>query len=213
MARLLGRAAPPCWPPSSLAGCGREEVRVYQAPKDQAAAPVATDPHAGLDMSAGLAAAASPRGPTSSPLKWQTPDGWKEQPSGQMRVGFFAFTGENNQKAEVTIIPLSGLAGSDLDNVNRWLGQLGAPPVTGEQLASLAENADRGRQRGPALRPARPGIRDRPQAHPRRGAPPRRHRLVLQDDRRRRPGRRPKTGLRRVSGNGALRGTAPAPAE
>jgi len=123
----------------ALVGCGREDVRVYQAPKEQAAPPTAADPHAGLDMSAGLAAAA--RRPTASaPLTWQAPGDWKEQPSGQMRVGFFTVAGDSNQQAEVTIIPLSGRAGGDLDNVNRWLDQLGAPAITTEQLGSLAEN-------------------------------------------------------------------------
>lgn len=122
-----------------LTGCGREEVRVYQAPKDQAAAPVVTDPHAGLDMTSGMAAAGLDRPSSASGLKWQTPAGWKEQPSGQMRVGFFTVAGEHNQQAEVTIIPLSGRAGSDLDNVNRWLAQIGSPPVTSEQLAALGQ--------------------------------------------------------------------------
>jgi hypothetical protein len=56
-----------------------------------------------------------------------------------MRVGYFTVAGENSQRAEVTIIPLPGLAGSDLDNVNRWLNQLGAPPWPAEDLARKAE--------------------------------------------------------------------------
>jgi hypothetical protein len=71
-------------------------------------------------------------------VKWQLPDGWKELPAGQMRVGYFAVAGPDNQKAEVTIIPLPGLAGTDLDNVNRWRGQIGSAPVSAEELAKSA---------------------------------------------------------------------------
>jgi hypothetical protein len=135
--RQWARVAWPALLVLGLAGCGREGVRVYEAPKDQAAAPSAPDPHAGLDLNPGVVAAAA-RGSTTSPLQWETPAGWKEQPAGQMRAGFFTVTGEKNQQAEVTIIPLSGRSGSDLDNVNRWLSQLGAPAITSEKLAALS---------------------------------------------------------------------------
>jgi hypothetical protein len=39
----------------------------------------------------------------------------------------------------VSVIPLPGLAGSDLDNVNRWRGQVGLPGVSEAELATLAQ--------------------------------------------------------------------------
>lgn len=73
--------------------------------------------------------------PGAAPVKYTTPAGWKELPAGGMRVAAFQVT-EGPSKAEVTIIPLAGSSGSPLDNVNRWRGQVGLPPVTAEALAS-----------------------------------------------------------------------------
>jgi hypothetical protein len=42
----------------------------------------------------------------------------------------------------VSVIPLPGLAGSDLDNVNRWRGQVGLPGVSEAELAKLAESVE-----------------------------------------------------------------------
>lgn len=115
------------------AGCGRETVQVYQAPKDVAGT--------GQAMTAASAAAAGiPQSPPAGvpQVKWQLPAGWQELPAGQMRVGYFAIPGPDNQKAEVTIIPLPGLAGTDLDNVNRWRGQIGSPPITADELTKAA---------------------------------------------------------------------------
>ncbi len=117
-----------------ITGCDREGVRQYQAPKDTAAA--APNPPAG--MLTPEPAAGVPQ------VKWQLPAGWQELPAGQMRVGSFAVTGENGQKADVSIIPLPGMAGGDLENVNRWLGQLGAAPITAEALGKLAEKVSVG---------------------------------------------------------------------
>lgn len=119
--------------PALATGCGPEEVRVYEAPKDVKVAPPAADPHAGIT---GRELPATPGTPS---LEWDLPAGWQALPASQMRVGHFAITGENQQKAELTIIPLLGQAGSDLDNVNRWLAQLGAPPLSAEELARRAE--------------------------------------------------------------------------
>lgn len=118
-----------------VTGCDREGVRQYQAPKDNAAAP-APAPSAGM---------MTPEPATGVPqVKWQLPAGWQELPAGQMRVGSFAVSGENGQKADVSIIPLPGLAGGDLDNVNRWLGQLSAPPITADELGKVAEKVSVG---------------------------------------------------------------------
>src|SRR6185369_7861311 len=92
-----------------LAGCGREEIHVYKAPKEQ---PV---------------------------IRASLPEGWEELPGDQMRVGNFAVHGKGGEKAQVTIIPLPGLAGRELENVNPWRGQLGLPPITAAELPTQAE--------------------------------------------------------------------------
>jgi hypothetical protein len=117
-----------------LTGCGREEIRAYRAPKDPAHQPPMAHGH-GSEWS-------TPR------LRWELPAGWQELPAGQMRVGYFAVTGQTNQKAEVTIIPLPGMAGGDLENVNRWRAQVGLAPVQQAELSKLTEAIQVGGQAG-----------------------------------------------------------------
>ena len=50
-----------------------------------------------------------------------------------MRVASFT-AGQGNQAADVSVIPLGGSAGSPLDNVNRWRGQVGLPPIDQAQF-------------------------------------------------------------------------------
>ncbi|HSU69177.1 MAG TPA: hypothetical protein VLJ39_19995 [Tepidisphaeraceae bacterium] len=62
--------------------------------------------------------------------KWKTPEGWVEQPgSNSMRVTSFR-VGPEDQHTEVIVskIPIGGF-GSIPDNLNRWRGQVGLPPV------------------------------------------------------------------------------------
>ncbi len=56
-----------------------------------------------------------------------------------MRAASFRVVGKDGKQADVSVVPLPGLAGSDLDNVNRWRGQVGLPGVSEAELAKLAE--------------------------------------------------------------------------
>src|SRR3954462_10227478 len=67
------------------------------------------------------------------------PVGWREVPPGEMRVASFRVNGPNGKVADVGVSPLPGLAGTDLANVNRWRGQVGASPVTEDELPKLAD--------------------------------------------------------------------------
>lgn len=101
--------------------CHRLEVNVYNAPKDEQA-PVlvdsAVEAHDHLHIS------------------WSLPTGWKQIPGSQMRVATLV-PPEGKGKAELSIVQLSGEAGGDLANINRWRGQLGLEPVS-----SLAGQTD-----------------------------------------------------------------------
>ncbi len=48
--------------------------------------------------------------------------------------------------ADVSVIPLPGMAGHDLDNVNRWRGQVGLPPITEDELPKLTQPVEIGGQ-------------------------------------------------------------------
>lgn len=108
-------------------GCAREEVISYQAPKEPTPAQL-------------LAGDAPQMAQASGPsIDWKLPSGWEELPASQLRVGNFRIHGENNAHAEVSIIPLPGMAGGDVENVNRWRGQVGLQPLTQAELDKSAE--------------------------------------------------------------------------
>lgn len=71
-------------------------------------------------------------------LKWNTPEGWVEQPgSNAMRVTSFR-VGSEDQQAEVVIARIpEGQTGSLLDNINRWRGQVGLEPTTKDKPAGF----------------------------------------------------------------------------
>lgn len=50
--------------------------------------------------------------------------------------------GKDGKLADVSVIPLPGLAGSDLDNVNRWRGQVSLAGVSEAELAKLAQSVE-----------------------------------------------------------------------
>jgi len=118
------------------AGCGREQVQVYQVAKDESAvAP---------PMQQGMPAAHPEIGGAGAPqLTWKTPEGWQEAPPGPMRLASFNVTGKDGKQANASVVPLAGLAGGDLANVNRWrVEQLGLQPVSAEDLKSLAQSVE-----------------------------------------------------------------------
>lgn len=113
-------------------GCRQEEIRTSTVPKEAVAARPSHPQHA-----------PSPR----APIHWTTPAGWEELPAGGMRAGSFAVT-KDNQRADVSIIPLGGISGSELDNVNRWRNQVGLAPLSASELAATAEKVTIGSSPG-----------------------------------------------------------------
>ena len=109
-----------------LVACGRDEIKTYRVAKESDA-PATTAP--------------GPKESVQPTVAWTTPTGWEELPPGEMRVASFSVK-TNDQKADVSIIPLPGLAGGDLGNVNRWRGQVGLPAVQEEEMAKLAEKVE-----------------------------------------------------------------------
>lgn len=66
----------------------------------------------------------------SGEITWVVPKGWQEQAPSSMRVGSFLIKEENGQSADLSVVPLSGTAGGDLANINRWRGQIGLGPIS-----------------------------------------------------------------------------------
>jgi hypothetical protein len=83
------------------------------------------------DRSAIQAASATPTTETAKPqVKWEAPEGWKSVPASSMRYASFSVTGSNGETADLSVSTFPGEAGGDLQNVNRWRGQIGLEPVT-----------------------------------------------------------------------------------
>jgi hypothetical protein len=68
-----------------------------------------------------------------------TPPNWEPQPLSQMRQASFLVKGDNGAVADISFVSLGSAAGDVLENVNRWLGQLGQPPITEQKLPEIAQ--------------------------------------------------------------------------
>ena len=130
-----------------LAGCGRNDAQVYRVAKEQ---PPAASPAPGLPAGHPDIASGQPK------LQFKVPAGWQEVPPGEIRLASFRVAGAGGKQAEVSVVPLPGPAGSDLDNVNRWRGQVGLLPVAAEELSELAQTVEVARQEAPLYEQAGP---------------------------------------------------------
>jgi hypothetical protein len=114
---------------AALLGCKKEEIQVYQAPKDMAPAVPAL----------GSAAAPAPAEAGTSRPPWTVPAGWTEKEASGMRIASYSITAPDGRTADASVVPLGPTAGSELDNVNRWRGQLGLGSVTDAELSGLTQ--------------------------------------------------------------------------
>ena len=123
-----------------LAGCQKSsEIKVYRVSKapleeagpDQQAAMPANAPSP--SMPGGMAPAAST---ASAPA----PPNWQPQPLSQMRQASFLVKGDNGAVADISFVSLGSSAGNVLENVNRWLSQIGKPPIDDAKLNQIAQH-------------------------------------------------------------------------
>jgi hypothetical protein len=119
-----------------LAGCERrEEIKVYRLAKADSAT---TSSEADRPMSmSGPASSTMERGMTTPSVK--VPPNWEPQRLTEMRQASFLVHGANGATADVSFVKLGPAAGNVLDNVNRWLGQLGQPPLTPDKLTTTIQ--------------------------------------------------------------------------
>lgn len=62
------------------------------------------------------------------PFTYRLPTGWKTQPATGMRT----LSLSTPDGGDVSVVPLPGVAGNLKDNLNRWRGQVGLPPLQDE---------------------------------------------------------------------------------
>jgi hypothetical protein len=112
-------------------GCGRDGVKVYHVSDTDTANP-APPPAA---MPGGLPAPDNSSQPT---LQYVLPAVWEKKPPTQMRVASFGIT-QDGKSADVSVIPMGGMAGGNLANVIRWRGQVGLAPVDEDAVQKMTE--------------------------------------------------------------------------
>jgi hypothetical protein len=127
-------------------GCSRDQVQSTRIDKAApAAAPMAAPGAAPATLPPGhppMGTAPAPMGAGQVPpppqpmggqaLQWTLPKGWTTGQAGGMRFATLKPAGN----AEVSVVMLSGPAGGELANVNRWRAQLGLPAVEEGALAA-----------------------------------------------------------------------------
>jgi hypothetical protein len=111
----------------ALAGCGRDDVKVYHVVKDDSAAPPPNQIAAPNQNSI-----TQPQQPQLQlQLQWTLPNGWKAIAPSQMRVASFTVTGSSGETADVGVIPLPR-GGDELALVNMWREQMELPTLTNQ---------------------------------------------------------------------------------
>ncbi|PWU09226.1 MAG: hypothetical protein C5B50_27880 [Verrucomicrobia bacterium] len=123
-----------------LASCDRNDIKVYRVAKEAPQTPAAQEPTAPAAPSEPDTVAARPR------LQWKLPEGWKEVPPSEMRLASFSVAGKDGKQADVSIVPLGGMAGGDLLNVNRWRGMVGLPAVQEDEFSKMGQDVVAGGQ-------------------------------------------------------------------
>jgi hypothetical protein len=89
------------------------------------------------------AGAETPAPRTESPLSYESPPSWHENPASGMRKASFSVS-DGTQLADVSVIDFPAAAGpmmaDPLANVNRWRGEVGLPQVTEDDLPHVTES-------------------------------------------------------------------------
>ncbi len=124
---------------SVLAGCGRNQVKVYQLANDNNSSP-------SPNTTATVSSQAENNNTAQPQLHWTLPQGWTEVAPGEMSIATFKVQGQDNAEAEVSVVPLPGPAGGEDANVNRWRRQVGLPEAKLDEVEKMAETVQTGDQ-------------------------------------------------------------------
>jgi hypothetical protein len=124
------------------AGCGRDNVKVYRVDANDTATPTPPPIAATAGMPDGLPVPDHSGQPS---LHYTLPAGWETKAPSAMRVASFGIS-QDGKQADVSVIPLGGMAGTDPANVNRWRGQVGLGKLDDAELTKLAEKITVGEQ-------------------------------------------------------------------
>jgi hypothetical protein len=126
-----------------LSGCdNKQDIKVYRVSKESAAPAVPAADNTGMPSMPGAGMPAQP-GMSAEPgpaITSTPPAGWEPQPPSAMRLASFLVKGDNGATADISLVMLGGPAGGGLENVNRWLSQLGQPAIDEAKLTQIAKH-------------------------------------------------------------------------
>lgn len=115
----------------------KSEINVYRVSKAPLEEPAGGQDEA-MPTNAGSPAASAAMAPALSAAV-TTPPNWEPQPTSQMRQASFIVKGQNGEVVDISLVSLGTSAANVLDNVNRWLSQLGQPPIPAEKLGDVTQ--------------------------------------------------------------------------
>lgn len=122
----------------TITSCNRDtEIKVYRVSKAplEESGPVGQN---AMPTNEGTPAFSGGMAPAAS-NSVAAPPNWQPQPLSQMRQASYLVKGDNGAVVDISLVGLGPAAGHELENVNRWLDQLGQPPITQEKLAGIAQ--------------------------------------------------------------------------
>ena len=144
---------------SVLAGCERDDTKVYHVAKDDSQPAQPSPPASPPAPETTVPDAAPPPAPPpdmgapapdamgGSQLHYQLPAGWQEKPLSEMRVASFSALGPSGQSADVSAIPLP-IIGRDLELVNMWRSQVQLPATSDPDAINQSEPVTIGGEQG-----------------------------------------------------------------
>ena len=133
----------------------KDAIKVYrvskaepESPAPQSTAPGPASETAPTPANAGMGSLPSmgapmdavPSAPQSSQMTSTPPANWETQPLSSMRQLSYVVKGDKGNTADISLVILAGSAGGVLENINRWLSQLGQPATTEEALGKMARH-------------------------------------------------------------------------
>ena len=123
-----------------VAGCGKQsDIKVYRVVKAPLEESMTAQPGDSMPTNApspNRPVAMGPMSTSSAPV----PANWEPQPPSQMRQASFLVKGDKGAVVDISLVTLGTSASNVLDNVNRWLGQLGQPPIDSNKLTQMSEH-------------------------------------------------------------------------
>jgi hypothetical protein len=122
-----------------LAGCGRDDVKVYQVTKENDSSqppPGQAAPPPGQMSPAVQAEAVQPQ------LQFALPAGWQQIAPSEMRVASFAVTNAAGPVADVGIIPLPSAGENELALINMWRDQVQLPATNSAEAETVSVGSD-----------------------------------------------------------------------